>query len=498
MTYNELVALRDKASLVAGMKYRITDYVTTTTQNNTKSANHSFDVIVEAVSENQLSELAKATQHEGDTYFDDNDLEAWQLWYDLDNDTTKYAWADAENGKGVIYRMIDEKRNDCPYDFKNILFFANYTPSTTSDSYYYTFSYVVGGVLYDGTVEKKIDYCYNNSIGIYKYTYGGKLLNRNVFMNVNFTDNCHNNTFGRNCYSNTFGSYCHSNTFGNDCQSNTFGNYCQSNTFGYKCSYNTFWKECSNNKFGNYYQSNTFGGSCQYNTFGESCHNNIFGDNCYHNTCVGGFYGNIFGNYCQSNTFGSGCNSNVFEAFCHSNTFGDNCHDNTFGRNCYSNIFGRGCNYNTFEAGLQYITLNSYKTSITLNEEYYDDGTNALVPIKHPDLSTQPSILPYKFMGQYVYEQLIPIASLVQDGGAFFIPKDFFLSKEIFVFDCAFVGFGYFLHGEVTQVQTSYLGDGYMVNGSGGAYDAVRYKYIKIVYTSIPEEGGDYYGYNNY
>jgi hypothetical protein len=29
------------------------------------------------------------------------------------------------------------------------------------------------------------------------------------------------------------------------------------------------------------------------------------------------------------------------------------------------------------------------------------------VPIKHPDLSTQPSILPYKFMGQYVYEQLI-------------------------------------------------------------------------------------------
>ena len=421
VTYSELVALRDKASLVAGMKYRITDYTTTTTQGRTKSAGNQFDVIVEAVSENELSELAKATQHDGDTYFDGNDLSAWQLWYDLDNDTTKYEWADAENGKGVIYRMIDEKRNDCPYDFKNILFFRNYTPSTTSDSYYYTFSYVVGGVLYDGTVEKKIPYCYNNSIGIYKYASGEKLLNRNVFMNVNFTDECLSNTFGRNCYSNTFGRNCLSNTFGRNCYSNTFRDYC------------------------------------------------------------------------QSNTFGSGCNSNVFEAFCHSNTFGDNCHDNTFGRNCYSNIFGRGCNYNTFEAGLQYITLNSYKTSITLNEEYYDDGTNALVPIKHPDLSTQPSILPYKFMGQYVYEQLIPISSLVQDGGAFFIPKDFFLSKEIFVFDCAFVGFGYFLRGEVTQVQISYLGDGYMVRGSGGAYDAVRYKYIKIVYTSIPEEGGYYY-----
>lgn len=38
---------------------------------------------------------------------------------------------------------------------------------------------------------------------------------------------------------------------------------------------------------------------------------------------------------------------------------------------------------------------------------YHDDGSGQLVPIKHPDLSTQPSILPFKVGGSYVYEQLI-------------------------------------------------------------------------------------------
>jgi hypothetical protein len=31
-----------------------------------------------------------------------------------------------ESGKGVIYRMIDEFGNDCPYDFKNVLYNSNY------------------------------------------------------------------------------------------------------------------------------------------------------------------------------------------------------------------------------------------------------------------------------------------------------------------------------------------------------------------------------------
>ena len=40
----------------------------------------------------------------------------------MDNDTERFAWANDSLGHGVIYRMIDEYNNDCPYDFKNIQF----------------------------------------------------------------------------------------------------------------------------------------------------------------------------------------------------------------------------------------------------------------------------------------------------------------------------------------------------------------------------------------
>lgn len=121
LTYEELKSLRDSAQLIPGQQYRITDYMTTTTQAGTASAGHQFDIIVTSKSENELFEYAKADYHEGDTYFLNSNLSAWELKYTLDNNTSKYAWADATNGKGVIYYMKDEWNNECPYDFKNIL-----------------------------------------------------------------------------------------------------------------------------------------------------------------------------------------------------------------------------------------------------------------------------------------------------------------------------------------------------------------------------------------
>jgi hypothetical protein len=329
ITYSELKLLRDNSQLSPGSFYRITDYVTTTTQEKTKSANHPFDVIVLALNENTLCEDAKAILHEGDTYFADNDLSAWELKYCLDNDKTRFAWADETNGKGVIYRMVDEKRNDCPYDFKNILFYnTKFTDYTTSDRYYYTFSYVVSGVLYDGTAEKRANCCVNM---MSEYRESGMLwLNKNVFRNGSFDHSLNFNILREDCYSNTFGNYCYSNTFGNHCSYNTFGNYCS---------------------------------------------DNILGNHCYSNT---------FGDYCSDNILGSNCSYNILGNRCYSNTFGDN---------------------------LNSRSLNSDTTTLTLriNEEFYDDGSGQLVPIKHPDISTQPSILPYKFMGEYVYEQLVPV-----------------------------------------------------------------------------------------
>jgi hypothetical protein len=81
ITYGELVALRDRGALTAGTYYRITDYETTTTQPNTRSAGHPFDVVVLALSESTLAEEAYAVHSNRDTegYFQRCNLSAWKL-----------------------------------------------------------------------------------------------------------------------------------------------------------------------------------------------------------------------------------------------------------------------------------------------------------------------------------------------------------------------------------------------------------------------------------
>ena len=64
-----------------------------------------------------------------------------KILYDFNNDESKYDWIDKSGGKGVIYRMVDEYGNDCPYDFYNIKF-------NFDGTYYYTFSGVTSDDLY--------------------------------------------------------------------------------------------------------------------------------------------------------------------------------------------------------------------------------------------------------------------------------------------------------------------------------------------------------------
>ena len=120
VTYDELAVLLTKGNLVEGCYYRITDYVTTTSQAYTSSAGKRFDVIVLALSNNSLSEEAFAAPWSNGTQFSLNEYK-WKIWYCFRNDSDRFAWA-LGGGKGVIYRMIDEHGIDCPYDFKNIQF----------------------------------------------------------------------------------------------------------------------------------------------------------------------------------------------------------------------------------------------------------------------------------------------------------------------------------------------------------------------------------------
>ena len=322
ISYEELYNLRRDGKLIPGQQYRITDYNCTTKQENTKSAGHVFDIIVTADDESTLNEVARAIKHDGDTYFTEAgaNLNGWKLWYTLDNDTNRFAWADNTNGKGVIYRMIDEWNNDVPYDFKNIQYNGSW------GYWAYTFNWIndkSDNSCEDLSVEQ---YAHTNDEGRYSHTCGnvikpyGKdihsnpsssfmlfMLNKCVFLN---TESYNNGTY-LGCYSNAIGDECHDNIFGNGCYNNTLGNGCFSNTFGDSCTDNSFGCGCYENMVRDYSSFNTFGKECNYIYLGKSCFYNTFGNDCQQihfeenkTSAITKFY--------KNNRFGDGCSFILF------------------------------------------------------------------------------------------------------------------------------------------------------------------------------------------
>ena len=380
VTYAELVTLRDNGELVAGMQYRITDFVTTTAQENTRSAGHQFDVIVTADNANTLNEIARACLYEGDTYFSEAgaNLAAWKIWYSLDNNTDRFAWADTENGKGVIYRMIDEWNNDLPYDFKNIMFVRyeleapeEYIAEGNDSLWMQQLCNNVRAVFDEGVrsfvwagIADEDKYWEDDMSQILSHTTGENFafftFNTDEDTDASLSGGIHDNKmqlsqtlpnnvfFGNYCNYNSFGNDCNYNSFGNDCNYNSFGNSCNSNSFGNDCNYNSFGNSCYSNSFGNYCYSNSFGNDCNYNSFGNSCNYNSFGNDCNYNS---------FGNYCNSNSFGNSCYSNSFGNYCYSNSFGNDCNYNSFGNSSQSNELKAYYRYITFGEGVQFVTL---------------------------------------------------------------------------------------------------------------------------------------------
>ena len=368
-TWAELKALRDNAELKAGTFYRVTDYVATTTQENTRSAGHAFDIIVAATGPGTLSEEALAIQHEGDSYFRSCNLAAWRLLYSLDNDTTRFLWADAENGKGVVYRMIDDWGNDIPFDFKSIQFKRVKVSGDWVDEAYedtdvrylgipgeipsvfevededdFIWAYVFNGI------DDEEDYSKTRDVSVSGFLTGDEYdpdggypfsvlpadvemkphriivtddngipqsvasLNNIVFVQLYYQTSSYNvkgTTFGAGCYNMTIGSKdSYGNTFGADCHDNTFGNSCSDNQFGNGLGWNTFGNDCGGNTFGNGFQNNTFGNDFQNNTFGNNCSSNTFGNDFQNNTFGNDCYRNQFGNNVQHGAVGQGV-SNV-------------------------------------------------------------------------------------------------------------------------------------------------------------------------------------------
>ena len=415
ITYSDLKALRDGAKLTPSRLYRITDYITTTVQSNTKSARHPFDVIVLALSESELLEQAWAIQHEGDEYFTNSNLSDWELWYCLDNDTTRFAWADSTNGKGVIYRMIDEFGNDCPYDFKNIQFYRQWNEakqlwSTISNGAVgvpcYTFSSKGDSSATEFTdttlmLDRQV---YDNTIKA--GTLSNQVLNNNCFFGDGcygntfesscsyntFGNNCQNNSFGSNCWNNTFGSNCNYNTFGSNCNYNSFGSNCWNNTFESSCVDNIFYGDCLKNSFGISCQRNTFGSSCRNNTFYGNCWNNIFESSCLGNTFESSCDDNFFGENCNYNTFGSNCKGNSLGISCQGNSLGNNCQNNSFGSNCWNNTFGNVCYYIKFASDKSASTKYNY-----YRNNHFGDGCQYILFKCAETASASAQVQNYKF-----------------------------------------------------------------------------------------------------
>ena len=369
ITYQSLLDLREDSLLVPGKFYRITDYITTTTQSGTQSAGHQFDLIVLALSTSELSEKAFAHPHvEGDDnpismtlyrgtdtmtvnyggpkevngtvmymwlagideaytynkvpergsklyqvsnvngvlieipwltgdvqfssteeYFRNSKLSAWQIWYCLDNDIERFTWADTENGKGVIYRMVDEFGNDCSYDFKNIQFRNPF--DETDAKWYYTFSYTGNGGIVDQSLSK---ICGNNKIGVRRID-NKFVLNNIIICATDETYNTYSNIFGDGCHSIVMGGGYY-NTFGAGCDSISIGYAPRANVFGDNCLNISMLDDCFNNNIGS---------NCSNLAFGLHCYSNTFEDGC-----VGVKFVSATGNprhYIAFNKIGVGC-----------------------------------------------------------------------------------------------------------------------------------------------------------------------------------------------
>lgn len=339
VTWSRLKNLRDSGRLQPGTQYRITDYVATTNgDGESQSANHPFDIIVFADDRSTLNEVGRAALSADDEYFAQSDLDSWQVWYCLDNDANRFAWADP-TGKGVVYRLVDEYNNDAPYDFKGIQFKAF---GDGDQVWRYTFDSGVADGNTDLSLQGSANGIYGNTIKPYIVGSGQKKLNRMVFKGTT----CHSNSFGNNCRNNTFGDVL-SETEQGKCCYNMLGVENYENKFGYNCSSNQFGDYCSRNTFGYNCNSNKWGDTCSMNTFGYACKDNVCGMEC---------QGMVFGNMCSNNKFGNACNriygGNLI-SFC------------TFGDSIVGFVFGS--DMETIKDGYQFIDVGNFVMQVLLD-----------------------------------------------------------------------------------------------------------------------------------
>jgi hypothetical protein len=272
--------------------------------------------------------------------------------------------------------MKDDRGNECPYDFKNILFKnTNYSSNITEDNYYYTFSYIINGILLDGSVEPDIKkYCYDNKIEKYLEN-SVQGLNKNIFKNNKKTGKCIGNKLGLNCTSNIFEEDAHSNIFSIECDGNNLGpratvNYfganCDNNKLGSDSQYNKLDAQCKNNNFGDKFAQNTMGLGSSNNLIGNNCTNNIFGQFFLNNTIGKNLLGSTFAKSVKGIKIGSDCHTLHFGVQAQYNEVGDESRVVVFGDFAEYNKVGNDCRAIYIKDFSDYNKIPNYHRSIVL------------------------------------------------------------------------------------------------------------------------------------
>jgi ribosomal 30S subunit maturation factor RimM len=424
VTYEELKQLRYNGELIPSVKYRITDYVTTTAQGNTVSANHPFDIIVEALSEDTLSEDAKAIQNENDGYFDDCNLNAWEIKYCFDNDSNRFAWAN-----NLLYNVnsslvnIDETLVD-GFTFKEPF---SYDYSIIVDSNSNTYDIEGGELFYEYGRETNPDEL-ENQLCIYKSNAelweeeGADYDDKFFYYGTEIVDGIEYDKWRKACFENDKLIWVDNaetiNGYGNKFfltkkitknsdlltkeQANSGIIYYMKDEHGNECPY-----DFKNIKF--LYDDNDDTNEDRYfYTFSLINNDNEIEDLtlnqhltsddgfCYgtHHNIIKPYYGeneilkltlnsNIFiltndklNEYygCFCNTFNYGCHSNIIYCNeCSHNTFGNGCFNNTFGNGCFNNTFGNYCYNNTFGGECYNNTFGNDCNDNTFNGSCYDN-----------------------------------------------------------------------------------------------------------------------------
>lgn len=381
ITWSNLKTRRDNGTLRPGQKYRITDYAFKTTASYTASADHAFDIIVTALTTKQLSEEAEATQHGATSadYFYGCNMKAWKVWYCIDNDTSRFNWADATNGKGVIYRLIDEHGNDCPYDFKNLLLSRSITSGSATDFTFSCHKSSSDTTVVDASVTRAT--CHHNVIGE-RVDAGVRKLPFAIFYTDSYLVSCWNNRIGANAYNIRFKDTTSDDSHG--WWNNVVGTQANEMQFGNQSYGNQIGDGCTAIKFGNYAQGNMVGSNCNDVKFGDYAKNNDIGPGC---DGVGGEYASIednrVGPHCRWVSFASSaCQGNDIGPYCANvwmsvlgryNVIGAGCNVISLKQYCEYNVIGPGCinvtfeqhytSYNTIDAGVCNVILTSADTS---------------------------------------------------------------------------------------------------------------------------------------